>query len=109
MRKTLIVLASSLAIATLGLAGTADAQGRGHGKAGFSGGSPPGFSHGGKVGWRGASTPPGWSKGRKVGWQGRGMPPGLYGRTATRARADARVPRARARAGVRQRVIIDRR
>jgi hypothetical protein len=23
-------------------------------------------------------TPPGWSHGRKVGWQGRGCPPGLW-------------------------------
>jgi hypothetical protein len=39
-------------------------------------GSPPGSSHGRKVGWHGHSRPPGWSHGRKVGWQERGRPPG---------------------------------
>jgi len=39
--------------------------------------TPPGFSHGRKVGWHGLHHPPGWSHGRKVGWHHGSMPPGL--------------------------------
>jgi hypothetical protein len=54
--------------------------GGGMGHAAWQGSNPPGFSHGVKKGWNGASVPPGWSKGKKMGWNGRGVPPGLYGR-----------------------------
>jgi hypothetical protein len=39
--------------------------------------TPPGFTHGRKVGWHGRHHPPGWSQGRKVGWHHASMPPGL--------------------------------
>ena len=39
--------------------------------------TPPGFSHGRKVGWHSRHHPPGWSQGRKVGWHHGSMPPGL--------------------------------
>jgi hypothetical protein len=76
MRKfSLIVLAS---LATFALAAAQPAAAKGPGGAGWKsgGGSPPGFSHGRKLGWASAG-PPGWSHGRKVGWHGGHMPPGL--------------------------------
>jgi hypothetical protein len=34
--------------------------------------------HGGFVMTHGYGSPPGWHHGRKVGWRGRGCPPGLW-------------------------------
>jgi hypothetical protein len=51
--------------------------------AGHEHSTPPGWSHGDKVGWQGAKvppgwshgTPPGWSHGDKAGWHGAHVPP----------------------------------
>ena len=62
-----LMLAASLVIAAgFALANPAFAKG-GHGH---------GHGHGMSHGHHG--TPPGWSHGRKVGWRGHGCPPGLW-------------------------------
>ena len=73
MNKFISIVAAALAGTALALAVPAAAKGPGW-KAG--GGTPPGFSHGRKLGWGSAGRPPGWSHGKKTGWNGAGMPPG---------------------------------
>ena len=79
MRKSLLAAA---AIAVLALSPGLPALAKGS-AGGHSGGHmshfarPPGFSHGGKVGWGRGHVPPGWSHGRKTGWGRHHFPPGL--------------------------------
>ena len=76
---------AAIAIAALVVTIVSPAVAKPHGRGGQmamngmfgSTGNPPGFGHGNKRGWNGASTPPGWSKGNKHGWNGGTMPPGL--------------------------------
>lgn len=64
------------AVIAIGSTGTlAQGRGGGPGKAGWSGGQPPGFTMGQKRGWI-AGQPPGFTRGKKKGWQDRNVPPG---------------------------------
>ncbi|MCK1735145.1 hypothetical protein IVA79_14470 [Bradyrhizobium sp. 138] len=66
-----LALAVSLIVAA-GFANVAYAKG-GHGHGHGRGHHSFAMSHGHHY-----ASPPGWSHGRKVGWRGRGCPPGLW-------------------------------
>ncbi|RXH29077.1 hypothetical protein XH84_23780 [Bradyrhizobium nanningense] len=70
LMKKLALAASLIIAAGFTLTGPALAKG-GHG-----GGH--GFGYGHSMGYHHLGTPPGWSRGRKVGWRGHGCPPGLW-------------------------------
>ena len=73
MRRFMLVAAGMAAAFAITAASPALAKGPGW-KA--NGGTPPGYSHGSKLGWASASYPPGFSHGRKRGWHGGSYPPG---------------------------------
>ena len=82
-RKLIWTVISVIALATSSPTFARGGNGNGAmgGGPGFSmNGLPPGFGHGNRTGWKGASSPPGWSHGNKHGWNGHSVPPGLYGR-----------------------------
>lgn len=66
--KKLALAASLIVAAGLTFAGPAAAKG-GHGH---------GHGRGHAMGHHYHGTPPGWHHGRKVGWRGMGCPPGLW-------------------------------